>query len=225
MKKVLIIFATVALLMSMSIYAFAAPGGFVSSPSGNKAPTLVESNNNAGCDAKVVVTAYGDRSDLAEAERLALEAAYTSVVNTPDVSVLNDAIKDLADAYKVTTSELAVSDLFDVSTTACSAGHSSHSFNVTLEAETLNNFVCLLRYSNGEWFVVENVTLTQEEKKLEFVEDEFSPFAIVVSTEKAPEYNTTSHVGTVIAVTSSVVGAGALAFLIIFLVRKKKSVI
>ena len=52
-----------------------------------------------------------------------------------------------------------------------------------MKSDALKNFVCLLHYYNGEWRIVEDAKVTQNGEHLEFTEKEFSPFAIIVSTE------------------------------------------
>ena len=188
MRKVVVICMALAMIMAMAVPAFAAPGVFVESPSKNPAPELVEGKNQSdACQAQIIVTAYGDRNDLTVEQRQKLEAAYTVVVGTQDLSTLNPKVAEIADELGVGISTLAVSDLFDISATECN-GHENHGhFDITLKADTLKNFVCLLHYYNGEWRVVENAEITNNGEHLEFDEDEFSPFAIVVSTEPLPE--------------------------------------
>ena len=188
MKKVLIVCMVLAMVASMSIAVFAAPGAFVESPSKNPAPELIKGENTSeGCTAQVIITAYGDRDQLTAEQRQALEAAYAMIVGTQDLSTLNAALKSLAEELGVSVSSLAVSDLFDISATDCD-GHADHGhFDITLAADTLHNFVALLHYYNGEWRIVENAEVTNNGEHLEFDEDEFSPFAIVVSTEAIPQ--------------------------------------
>ena len=188
MKKVIVVCMVLAMMMAMAISAFASPGAFVDSPSLNPAPELVEGKNQTdACPAQIIVTAYGDRNDLSVEQRQKLEAAYTAIVGAQDLSTLNAKISEIAEKMGVSVSTLAVSDLFDISATGCD-DHTGHGdFDITLKADTLKNFVCLLHYYNGEWRVVENAEVTNDGNHLEFNEDEFSPFAIVVSSEPIPE--------------------------------------
>ena len=39
----------------------------------------------------------------------------------------------------------------------------------------------MLHYTNGEWKIVDGATVSEDGKQLNFKENEFSPFAIVVS--------------------------------------------
>jgi flagellar basal body-associated protein FliL len=183
MKKVLIVCMVLVMLASTSIAVFAASGAFVESPSKNPAPELVEGKNTSeDCAAQIIIAAYGDRDELTAEQRQKLEAAYAMIIGTQDLSTLNGALKTLAEQRGVSASDLAVSDLFDISATECD-GHADHGhFDITLKADTLKNFVALLHYYNGEWRLVENAEVTNNGEHLEFDEDEFSPFAIVVST-------------------------------------------
>jgi hypothetical protein len=195
MKKVIIVCMVLMMVVSMTVLVFATPGAFVSSPSKNPAPELIEANNaSENCEAEIIITAYGNRDQLSAEQRQMLEEAYAKIVGTQDVSTLNAQLAPLAAELGINTSDLAVSDLFDISATDCD-GHSEHgAFDITLKADTLNNFVCLLHYTDGAWVIVDGAEVTNEGKHLEFTEDEFSPFVIVVSTTDivpVPEPNNT----------------------------------
>ena len=70
MKKIAVICLSLVMLFSISMTAFAAPGIFVSSPSGNPAPELVEVvNKTDACPAKIKITAYSERAMLLTARR------------------------------------------------------------------------------------------------------------------------------------------------------------
>lgn len=180
MKKFLMLCMVFLMLVSLCIPAAAAVGGFVSSPSANQAPELIGAENKK-CDAEIIITAYANRDQLSDDKRQALEAAYAEIVGTEDLSTLNNKIKKMAKKNGVDVSELAVSDLFDISMTEC-ADHGKHGkFDITLNAETLENFVCLIHYYEGEWTMVKKAEITKEDY-LKFSQDTFSPFAIVTYT-------------------------------------------
>lgn len=209
MKKLMMLGLVILIMVSLCIPAAAAAGSFVSSPSANQAPQLVEAENkNDQCKAEIIITAYANRNQLSDDKRQALEAAYADIVGTEDLASLNESINRMAKKVGVEVSELAVSDLFDISMTDCS-GHSEHgAFDVTLESETLKNFVCLLHYYNGEWKVVEGAEITKEDY-LAFTEDEFSPFAIVVYTgEQDISKDENSSIIGIIVASASTVGVG-----------------
>ena len=115
MKKVVAICLMMVMVLSMSVNVFAAPGGFVSSPSGNPAPEVVIfAPSDDDCKGRLVVTAYGDRHDLSEALREMLEKAYDSIVNSDDLTKLNAELAKIAADRNIASTDLAVSDLFDI---------------------------------------------------------------------------------------------------------------
>ena len=182
MKKILALCLTIVLIASASISVFASTGSFVSSPSLNPAPEIVEAENeDDDCNGTLSITAYCNRLDLPEEARQDIEEAYTIIRGTRDLSTLNETIATIAKQRGVEVTDLAVSDLFDISANGCTGNHDDHGlFDITLKAETLKNYVCLLHYYNGEWIVVDNAIVTNNGEHLEFEEKEFSPFAIVV---------------------------------------------
>ena len=182
MKKFMMLCMVVLMVVGLSVPVAAEVGGFITSPSSNQAPEVIEGENkNKDCEAEIIITAYANRDQLSDEKRQALEAAYAEIVGTEDLSVLNKKIKKAAKKLGVDVTELAVSDLFDISMTEC-ADHSKHGkFDVTLNSETLENFVCLIHYYDGEWTVVKKAEIN-EENYLEFTQGEFSPFAIVTYT-------------------------------------------
>lgn len=225
MKKLIVVCLVIAMAACMSISVLAANGGFLSSPSANSAPELVEGKNESeDCESQLVVTSYANRDQLSEEARKAIEEAYSQIIGTQDLSSLNQAIKALAEELDMDPSKLAVSDLFDISASDCD-GHENHGhFDITLKAETLKNFAFLLHYYNGEWHIVEGAKVTNNGAHLEFEEDQFSPFAIVVYTgetvvEPEPAPNNTVWVVVGVAAAVVVVG-GAAAFLTIKFKKK-----
>lgn len=225
MKKIIMICMVFAMVASMSISAFATTGGFASSPSGNLAPRLVDATNESeDCEAQLVITAYGNRDEMSEEARQRIESAYATIIGTEDISSLNAELSVLAGKLGIKTTDLAVSDLFDISATECN-GHSEHGhFDITLKADTLNNFVCLLHYYNGEWHMVENAEVTNHGEHLEFDEDKFSPFAIVVSAQNIVEEPTQNNVGVIVAICVAAVAVvgGGIWFAVSFLKKRVK---
>ena len=183
MKKILAVVLMIVMAMSLTLAVSAEIGGFIQSPSNNPAPDLIEgSNADPDCFAQIIITAYIDRYDLSYNKRLLLEEAYRIIAENPDLSKLNSTLAAMANALGVKVTDFAVSDLFDISSTYCGM-HDEHShFDVTLKADSLKNFVCLLHYYNGKWDIVEGAEVTHEGTHLEFDIKDFSPFAIVVNT-------------------------------------------
>lgn len=193
MRKIITVFLAVVMLVSATLTVVAAPGNFVKSPSTNPAPELIKGENvSDDCSAELIITAYVNRDQLPEELRLQIEEAYRMIVENPDLSALNAKLAELAEELGVEVTDLAVSDLFDIHYVNC-GDHDGHGhFDITLKADTLKNFVCLLHYYNGEWRIIEDAKVIND-THLEFTEDEFSPFAIVVNTSEedpdAPQTN------------------------------------
>ncbi len=183
MKKIIIISLAIIMSFCMCFTAYAADA-FVSSPSTNKAPVIVDVKvDSDACQGEIVVVPYADRDSLSAEDLAALEAAYASIKSSTDLSALCAALTDLASKLGVSVADLAVSDLFNMDYRNCD--HATHKdehgfFHITLEADTLKNFVALLHYDNGAWKVVEGAESDGE--TLTFKMDDFSPFAIVVNT-------------------------------------------
>lgn len=224
MKKVVVILMALVMMATMCVSVFAAPGAFVNSPSKNPAPTLVEGKNEAeGCNATVVITAYGDRNDLTAEQRQKLEEAYAMIVGAENLTTLNAGLATIAQQLGVNTTDLAVSDLFDISATECDGNHDDHGhFDIALKSETLNNFVALLHYYNGEWRVVDNAEITNNGEHLEFTEKEFSPFAIVVSTADIEPQPAPNNFGWIIAIIVAVIIILAFIWFLLFYRKKKE---
>ena len=207
MRKIIAVCLMVVMLSSLMLSVFAAPGGFIQSISGNLAPELIEGENaTEDCSAELVITAYIDRDELPEELRLQIEEAYRLILENEDLSVLNEKLKDYADELGVEVTDLAVSDLFDIHYINCD-DHEGHGyFDITLKAETLENFVCLLHYYNGEWRIVDDAKVTND-THLEFTATEFSPFAIVVNTgEPNPDAPQTNDMFTVYIAVAAISG-------------------
>ncbi|MBE6679120.1 MAG: hypothetical protein E7598_01210 [Ruminococcaceae bacterium] len=179
MKKLVAIVLTLIIAVC-ACATVAATGGFVSSPSNNQAPTVVGFKTDLdGCPAVIVCTAYADRDELKTETREKLEDAYETIVNTLDLSLLNEDLTDVAKQLGIDVKDLAVSDMFDISAIGCDLHENHGHFEVELKPTSLKNFVALIHYYKGEWRIVEDVEI-DEEGNLVFEEDEFSPFAIVV---------------------------------------------
>ncbi len=185
MKKFLALFLAVVMAFAVSVTVFAGPGQFVQSPSNNSGPELVEGENeNEDCTAKLVVTTYKDRATLPADKLAEIEKVYDIIAASVDLTSLNAQFKAYVAGLGIASSNLAVSDLFDVSYYNCDT-HDNHGyFRIKLSADTLRNFVGLLHYNHGEWEYVKNARVLPDGETLEFSIKDFSPFAIVVDTSK-----------------------------------------
>lgn len=216
MKKLVVLCLTLVMLASLGLNAFAARGSFVSSPSGNPAPLLIDWEvPDADCTATVVITSYADRDTLDDAKREEMENAYDAIANTLDLTELDADLAQLAEEKDIAPSNLAVSDLFDISYVGCE-DHRDHDgyFSITFEAETLKNFVGLIYHNGEEWVLVDDAVV--DGKQLTFTTKEFSPFAIVVDTNAQTGDNTMIYVWSAIAAASGVL------LVVIGLKNKKK---
>lgn len=183
MKKILAVVLALVVVASAAFIAFA-QGGFVSSPSGNPAPVIVEVVYEDGsCNPRIVVTPYSEREELDEKREQDINDAYDEIAANEDLTNLCEALAAVAAAKGVPVSDLAVSDLFDV--TAYHNGDHDYcgTIRITLSAETIKNFVALLhRNPKSGWEVVPDVIVNAAENTIEFSAVDFSPFAIVVDT-------------------------------------------
>lgn len=225
MKKLLAICLMVVMVVSMSVTAFAAPGGFISSPSGNPAPTVEAFEpSNDDCDGHLTVTPYGDRSDLSNDIRITFEGAYDDIVNSDDLTKINADLAKVAADKGIAGTDLAVSDLFDISVVGCHDHKGHYDFNITLAADTLYNFVGLLhKPQGGDWELVSDAEVVNNGTNLKFSVKTLSPFAIVVKTSDAgtldvPETGDDSMVH----VYAIIMAISALAIIVIAVLTKKR---
>lgn len=220
MKKVLAICLVVLLALSMSVSAFAAPEGFVSSPSGRPAPGVVTFDpKDDGCTGQLVITPYGDKDKLDDDMKSQLEKAYNDVVGADDLKNLNDGLAEAAG-----NKTIKVSDLFSVHTTGCDSHDDHKDFDVVLEADSLKNFVGLMYLNDdGKWVLVKDAKVSGT-NHLEFSLEGFdgaAPFAIVVSTgTNTPTTGDTGYTHIYLAVMC----VSALALVVVVIAAKKKKV-
>lgn len=225
MKKVLAICLMMVMVVSMSATVCAAPAGFVSSPSGNPAPTVVGFEpSNDDCTARLVITPYGDGQELPDALQTMFEKAYNDIVNSGDLTKLNAELAKVAADKNIAGSDLAVGDLFDIHVTGCDYHDGHVDFDITLDADTLSHFVGLLHMNkNGKWELVTNAEVVNNGEHLKFSVDSFSPFAIVVDTSgDTPKTGDNSMI--YIYVCAIIMAVSALTIIVIAIKSKKKRV-
>lgn len=209
MKKALSICLALVLVMCMTVTASAA--GFVSSPSTRQAPTIVKGELEDNCTGTLVITSYSDRNGLSTAQKTALENAATAIKGATDLSKLNSGLTTVAKNNKISTGNLAVSDLFNVGVEGCTDANHGH-YDLILKPETLANFVALMYCENGEWKLVKDAKVTNNGTHLEFTEDFIGPFAIVVSTKAGNAPNTGDNVLLYALAVVMVASAAAMVF-------------
>lgn len=185
MKKVFSMILALALALIMCVSVCASPGGFVSSPSGNMAPTIIDYEPlSPDCTMQLIITAYKNRDTLPEDERARIEKAYDDIANTNDLTELWKELADLAKENKVSGSQLAVSDLFHVHGEGCEEHEHHKGFKITLDAATLENFFALMKMDeNGNWSMVEGAYINDKGQLVFNLADIPADLAIVVKTD------------------------------------------
>lgn len=218
MKKVLVVLLTVLMMMSMTVTVFAA-GGFVSSPTSQQAPDVVEfTPADDDCEARLVITPYGEKEELTPAIKSFFEKAYTEIKSSKNLTELCDSLKKIAANKKIKGTNLAVSELFDIHVTGCDYHEGHTEFDIVLDPDSLKNFVALLHMNhNGEWEVVSDAKVINNGDHLAFSIDEFSPFAIVVKTANPSQTGDNSLIPLYITVM-----ALSAAGIIVILAKSKK---
>ena len=97
MKKLLSLCLVLVTVVTMCVSATAAPNGFVSSPSGNAAPTVVSFDaSDEECTARLVITPYAEKEGLPQVLLDLFEKAYDTIVETDDLTTLNAALAKIA---------------------------------------------------------------------------------------------------------------------------------
>lgn len=212
MKKLLAITLTLIMVATLSITAFAANGAFLSSPSNNPAPEILDfSTETEDCYAELVVTPYADRDSLSEEARAAIEEAYKQIANAKDYESLQKALKAIADELGIDLSELSISDLFYIGYIGCedhiTDGHKG--FTVTLKCDNIADLVGVLLFYNGEWHQVQILSIDKEAGTVTIFLEHFGPVAFVTSKYVPPYTGDSSMAGLWVALAG--VSAVALA--------------
>lgn len=218
MKKALaIILALVVVVCAgFTIAAFAAPGGFVSSPSGSDGPVLVDvEHSDDSCEPEIVVTPYKDREELDEEKENDMNKAYEEIAANEDLTKMCPELKAVADAKGIPAENLAVSDLFDVSAYHTRNDHEyCGTTTISLKAETIKKFVALLHRDpdTQKWEVVDGVVVDRVNNTITFSAQDFSPYAIVIdkTADTMPDTGSNLYIPAIMMVVSAVSLAGVL---------------
>ncbi len=222
MKKVLAICLAVVMVISAGVMAFA-QGGFVSSPSGNKAPVIVTvTYGDNSCRPEIIVTPYVDKETLEDYKEQALIDAYNEILNCDNLADLCSGLIALAAELGRNVRNFAISDLFDISAYHTLPHDYCGTITLTLNSETLTNFVGLLhRNSEGVWELIPNVVVDYDNNTITFTVNNFSPFAIVVDTaaEDAPNTGSSIYIPAIVMCVSAV----SLAVVLISLKKKQRA--
>lgn len=221
MKKILAIVLAVILVVSAGALAFA-QGGFVSSPSGNSAPTIIDIiYEEDSCMPRVVITPYSEREDLEEDAESDMDEAYKEIYSNEDLTKIFPGLKEVSVKLGKNAAYFAVSDLFDISVHHNLPHNFCGVITIKLRAETLKNFVALMhRDKNGNWEMIQDAVVNYEDSTLSFTARDFSPFAIVVDTSAQPLPDTGGEI--IIPAIVMAVSAVSLAG-VLFSLKKKKN--
>lgn len=220
MKKALVICLTLALVLSLSVSALAIPGGFINSPSGNRAPVIETFKPlDDDCTADLIITIFGDRTNLPEDQRQPFEDAYDDIINTDDLTNLNKDLADLAGQLGIDKDKLGVSDLFDLGCEGCEDHEDHGKFKVTMDVDGLEHFVGVIyRDDEGNWHLVEDAKV--KDGKLEFTAEGYYPHAIVVDTTEGKPSKTGDT--NLIVICGAVMAVAAVGLAVVLVMRKKQ---
>jgi hypothetical protein len=220
MKKALVICLAMALVMSLSIGALAIPGGFINSPSGNRAPVIETFKPlDDDCTANLIITIFGDRMNLPEEQRQPFEDAYNDIINSNNLTDLNKDLADLASQLGIDSSKLGVSDLFDLSSSGCEDHNGHKQYKVTLDTDTLEHFVGVIyRTDDGKWHLIEDAKVV--DGKLQFTAEGYYPYALVVDTTEGKPSKTGDT--NLILICGAVMAAAAVGLAVVLVMRKKQ---
>ena len=189
MKKVFAICLALIMVLTLNVTVFAA-NNFVESPSNNRAPIIVDcENEDEDCSASIVVTPFGDRDNLTDEERQELQDAYDQIVNSDKLTDMFSGAEDLLTPGMLET-DLTISDLFHIYYDNCGSHESHGKFDITLSTDTLKGFVGLIQFVDGEWQIVTDAKV--DGNKLSFTADKLSTYAIVVDKTKAESKSPTT---------------------------------
>ncbi|MBQ4569521.1 MAG: hypothetical protein IJA62_05665 [Ruminococcus sp.] len=220
MKKVFAICLALMMVLSLSVNVMAAPN-FVESPTGNRAPIIVDcENEDEDCTASIVVTPFGDRDTLSDEHKQELQDAYDQIVNSDKLTDMFSGIEDLLLPGMLET-DLSISDLFHIYYDNCE-NHPTHGkFDITLSTDTLQGFVGLIQFVDGEWQIVTDAKV--EGNHLSFTSDKLSAYAIVVDRTKAESTSPVTGAPTASYLTAAVVFAGLGLAVVAVVTAKKKA--
>jgi hypothetical protein len=168
----------------------------------------------------LIITAYGDRDQLPEELRKAIEEFYTKIMGVKNLVGICPELRELANSQGIPTANLAVSDLFDIHDKCDDV---EGTFDIVLKATTLENFVGLVHYTDGEFELIKNAKVEEidGELHLKFSTEGLSPFAVVVNTGDVIEQKDNSVAIGVLATIAIAEGAALVAILIKFILSKK----
>lgn len=219
MKKILTVLMLSLLVFSLAFTA--AADDFVQSPSANRAPEFIfGGSEDHPCDEPLIITAYGDRNQLPADLKAEIEKVYADVKDSKNLVALCADLKTLAEKKGIPTTNLSVSELFDIRD---AHGDVEATFDIVLKAEALENFVGLVHYNNGTYELLEDATVTvvDGEYHLSFSVDSLSPFMVIVDTGEKLPTDDGSLLVAILAVIAIAECAALVAIVVKFILGKK----
>ena len=214
MKKIVTSVMVLALILSMGLSVFAAPGGFLVSPGTKPTPTLLE-GAISDCDGELVVTPYSERHNLPDDERELLEDAYDQIRANKDLSKLCPELEEIAKTNKHNVKRYAVKELFNVGYKGCEDHDDHDDYRAVLKPESTKNFVALLTLVDGKWIVVEDVKVDGDHLIVNGAY--YGPYAMVVNTGSGA---TGDNFPWIYVVLMAVSAAGLVALAVVYKKRK-----
>ncbi len=219
MKKVFAICLALVMVLSLSINVMAAPN-FVESPSGNRAPIIVDwEKENSDSTGTIVITPFGDKDNLSDEYKNEMQEAYDQIVNADKLTDMFSGIENLLTPGMLET-DLTISDLFHIYYDTTDGHINPGKFDITLSTDTLQGFVGLIQFVDGEWQIVTDAKV--EGNHLSFTSDKLSTYAIVVDRTKAESTSPVTGAPTPTYITAAVVLAGVGIAVITAYAAKKK---
>lgn len=221
MKKVLAICLMIVMVASIGLGALAAPNGFVSSPSGGKRPPVLDRFDpvDDDCTADLIITPFGDKNDLPEEDRKAMDDAYNDIVNADDLTDLNKELEEAAKDKGIDPDNLAVGDLIHLGNEGCNEHDSHEKFEVSLDVEGLDKFVGVIyRDEDGNWQWVDDAKVVNG--KLQFTGEGYHPYAIVLDTTVDESSKTGDS--NIIIICAAVMAVTAVALVVVLVAGKKR---
>lgn len=235
MKKLFAICLAIVMIASLSIGVLAAPHGFVNSPSGGRRPPVLIYFQpvDDDCTSTVIITSFGDKDNLSDADRQKMEDAYNDIINADSLVDLIEALVDIAGQLGLSAKNLGVGDLFHLGCEGCDDHEGHDKFNISLDAEGLDKFVGVMyRDDDGNWHWIEDAKVV--DGKVQFTGQGYHPYAVVLNnTEGAGGSGDSGDSGntgdkpsktgdtSIIAICASVMAVSAAA-LVVVLVKNKK---
>ncbi len=220
MKKVFAICLALVMVLSLSVTVMAAPN-FIESPSNNRAPGIVDwENENGDSTGTIVVTPFGDRDNLSDEYKNEMQNAYDQIVNSDKLTDMFSGLENVITSGMLET-DLTISDLFHIYYDTTDPNAKPGKFDITLSTDTLQGFVGLIQFVDGQWQIVTDAKV--DGNNLSFTSDKLSTYAIVVDRTKAESTSPVTGAPTATYLAATVVFAVVCLGAVVAVAAKKKA--